>query len=229
MNRLYLLIQGFRRDDQIVLPREIIPYLDMIEHLTVRKRVSIGSVFSEMHALKLQPRSGWNAIHEIDGKKYTRRCDKPESVSDHIFGCILLAEVFLPDSNLQHADYSKSEIIRMLAIHDLSEAYTGDKPFFQKTADDELKEKNLMRRTISLGTVPGFPGITGWKTLWDKWIRRQGINALIAHDIDRIENYVQLMQYIRSKEPKCIIEDAKIWASGIDLRLETDIGVHPRS
>jgi 5'-deoxynucleotidase YfbR-like HD superfamily hydrolase len=196
----------------------------MVEHIVGQHRVSVGSLFCELHAVKARVRAGWNVVHEIDGKKYSRECVNPESVSDHIFGCILIAEVFLPESDLVHNEYSKNEVIRMLTIHDLSETYTGDVPFFRKTADDELKEKQLMRRTISLGTVPGFRGILGWKSVWERWSRKETLNAQIAHDIDRIENYVQLMQYLRRSEPRCIIEDAKQWAAGIDLRLETDLG-----
>ena len=128
--RLLELIQSFRQEDNIVLPRELSPYLDMVEHLLEQTKVSVGSVFTELHALKTQNRSGWNYPHDIDGKVYQRKCDNPESVSDHIFGCILLAEVFLPDSYPPHTDYSKTEIIRMLTIHDLSETFTGDIPFF---------------------------------------------------------------------------------------------------
>jgi 5'-deoxynucleotidase YfbR-like HD superfamily hydrolase len=221
--RLLGLLMDFRNRDGIRLPSEIMPYLEMAQYVLVRENNSVGSIFAELHALKAQKRAGWNCTHSVGSKDYLRACDSPESVSEHIFGCVLLAEALLPES-ASFPGYSKSEVIRMLIIHDVMETFTGDKPFFLKNKEDEFVENSLMKRTIALSTVPGFQGIIGWSQLWDKWKGCNGVNASIAHDIDKIESYVQLMQYLRRKEPECVIEDAYLWASDVAERLDSELG-----
>lgn len=222
-DRLAQLLADFMASDTLGLPSEMAAYLEMAGHLIRQERTSVGSVFSELHGVKDQERAGWNTDHPVGDVTYKRFCLNPESVSDHIFGCVLLAEALLPET-ANYTGYSKAEIIRMLTIHDLMEAFTKDKPFFLKNKEDDLKENRYMRRTIALATVPGFEGIAGWKPIWETWIANQTDNAKIAHDIDKIENYVQLMRYYRQNEPKCTIEDAHIWASGIAGRLDSNLG-----
>ena len=77
-------------------------------------------------------------------KNVTRHCDtsggRRESVAEHCWMACLMA--FLMKEEFPDADMDK--VIRMLIIHDLGEAFTGDIPVFNKTAADEDREEALL-------------------------------------------------------------------------------------
>jgi len=220
--RLLQIITEFRRLTSPDLPAELVSYLEMVESVLQREHASIGSVFSDLHALKKRRRAGWTTVRRLGDEEFERDCDAPESVSDHIWGCLLIAEAFLPEECAGEESYSKREILRMLLIHDLAETFTGDKPSFQKTSEDKREEDRLMRRISALSAFPSLSGMRPWRDSWSKLPHRDGINAKIACDIDTIENYWQLMQYLRT--PKCIIQDAELWAADVLKDLSTEIG-----
>jgi 5'-deoxynucleotidase YfbR-like HD superfamily hydrolase len=219
--KLLKLVKQFRRLPNPDAPGDFWSYLDMTESILSKTHASIGSVFAELHALKRQPRVGWNATRRIGDDEFDRECPKPESVADHVCGCLLIAETFLPET-LPDPDYSKREILRMLLIHDLAETFTGDKASFLKTNEDEREEDRIMRQISALSSFPQFAGVSPWRESWYKLKHIDGLNARIACDIDIIENFFQLMQYRRDQT--CSIPDAASWASDVLNDLDTEIG-----
>lgn len=77
-------------------------------------------------------------------KDTTRHCytsnGRHESVAEHSWMMTLM--VFFMRDEFPEADMDK--VIRMCIIHDLGEAFTGDIPAFEKTAEDEKKEEELL-------------------------------------------------------------------------------------
>ena len=77
-------------------------------------------------------------------KDTTRHCytskGRRESVAEHSWMMTLM--VFFMRDEFPEADMDK--VIRMCIIHDLGEAFTGDIPAFEKTAEDEKKEEELL-------------------------------------------------------------------------------------
>lgn len=77
-------------------------------------------------------------------KDTTRHCytskGRRESVAEHSWMMTLM--VFFMRDEFPEADMDK--VIRMCIIHDLGEAFTGDIPTFEKTAEDEKKEEELL-------------------------------------------------------------------------------------
>ena len=75
-------------------------------------------------------------------KTTTRHCyteeGRRESVADHSWRTALMALLLSGEPEFQGLDMNK--VIRMCLIHDLGEAFTGDIPTFEKTAEDAGKE-----------------------------------------------------------------------------------------
>lgn len=215
--RLLELIKAFRQEDQIILPREIAPYLDMAQSLLSRAKVSLASVFADLRALRSQDRAGWNDLQEIDSS--------PESVSDHIWGAVLIASALLPEKMTEDDEkqgYSKARIIQMLMIHDLGETYLGDKPFFLKSEEDVAAEDRCMARITAISTLDVFNGILSWRRLWSELRDKSSINAEIAADIGAIESDLQMRRYL--SKPKCEITDAEVRTQEFENKLETTLG-----
>lgn len=190
--------------------------LDMLK----KGQVSIGSIFSELHALKRQKRAGWTTPRTTeDGVTYHRQCKDPESVADHTWGCLLIADAFLPEISPDDEGYDKLTILRTLLIHDLPETYTGDIPSFLKTSDDLVKEERAMGKIVSLSALAEFRGIAGWRTIWTQFKELSTINARIAADIDALEGYLQMLRY--HWDDDAVVEDAQSWAEGVSSRLYT--------
>ena len=77
-------------------------------------------------------------------KDTTRHCytsgGRHESVAEHSWRLALMA--YWVSDEFPELDMNK--VIKMCLIHDLGEAFTGDIPTFEKTAQDEQKETQLL-------------------------------------------------------------------------------------
>jgi len=85
-------------------------------------------------------------------KNNTRHADtstgRRESVAEHSWRLALMA--MLLREEFPHVDMGK--VIELCLIHDLGEAFTGDKPVFEKTEEDSRKEAEAYRGWIA--TLP---------------------------------------------------------------------------
>lgn len=79
----------------------------------------------------------------------TRHCytssGRHESVAEHAWRSALMAMLLAP----QFPQVDVNRVIRMLLIHDLGEAFTGDIPAFEKTDGDAQKESHLLQDWVS--------------------------------------------------------------------------------
>ena len=101
----------------------------------------------------MEPRKLLDTLAVADRlKDTTRHCytagGRHESVAEHSWRAALMA-YFLRDE-FPEADMDK--VIRMLLIHDLGEAFTGDIPSFRKTAANEADEDALLKEWVA--TLP---------------------------------------------------------------------------
>ena len=137
----------------------------------------------------MEPRKLLDALHVAQQlKDTTRHCytagGRHESVAEHSWRAALMA-YFLKDE-FPEADMDK--VIRMLLIHDLGEAFTGDIPSFDKTKADEEKEDTLLERWVQSLPAPYADEMT---TLYTEMAERKTLEARIYKCIDGLEAVIQ--------------------------------------
>lgn len=157
------------------------------------------ALLNEFWNLKKQKRSGW----------LLPKCGLPfesvESVADHSWGAAFLAELVLPEtSNSLRAQfgeepgleaYCKSDVIRILIVHDLAEASTGDVPLPVKTDSDRESERTQMSRYVDMYSY--FMNISEISIRWAEFDQHSSYNSCVAKDLDQLECFIQLFVYQR--------------------------------
>jgi len=121
-------------------------------------------------------------------KDITRHCytknGRHESVAEHTWMMTLMG--FWLKEEFPEADMDK--VIRMCIIHDLGEAFTGDIPAFEKTAENEAREENLLQAWVD--TLPG--SVSGEMTaLYREMAERKTLEARLYKAIDSLEAVIQ--------------------------------------
>lgn len=137
----------------------------------------------------MEPRKLLDTLAVADRlKDTTRHCytagGRHESVAEHSWRAALMA-YFLRDE-FPEADMDK--VIRMLLIHDLGEAFTGDIPSFRKTAANEAVEDTLLKEWVA--TLPQ-PYAGEMQALYDEMAARETTEAKIYKAIDNLEAVIQ--------------------------------------
>ena len=121
-------------------------------------------------------------------KDATRHCytsgGRHESVAEHCWMACLMA--FLMKEEFPEADMDK--VIRMLIIHDLGEAFTGDIPVFNKTAADEEKEEDMLYSWVR--SLPEEKA-KEMMALYEEMDARETLEARIYKTLDGLEAVVQ--------------------------------------
>lgn len=121
-------------------------------------------------------------------KDTTRHCytkqGRRESVAEHSWMAALMA--FLMKEEFPEADMDK--VIRMILIHDLGEAFTGDIPAFDKTKENEKTEEALLYQWVD--SLPS-PTREEMRALYEEMEARETIEAKIYKAIDGMEAVIQ--------------------------------------
>ncbi len=130
-----------------------------------------------------------NALHVAERlKDTTRHCytsgGRHESVAEHSWRAALMA--YWLKEEFPQADMDK--VIRMCLIHDLGEAFTGDIPTFEKNAEDEETEEELLYRWVD--SLPE-PFAEEMRRLYEEMAERRTLEAKIYKAIDNLEAVVQ--------------------------------------
>ena len=107
-----------------------------------------------------------------------------ESVAEHCWRVSLMA-YWLRDE-FPEADMDK--VIRMLLIHDLGEAFTGDIPTFEKTEADEEAEAQALNRWVE--SLPE-PFAAEMAELYREMEARETVEARIYKALDGLEALIQ--------------------------------------
>lgn len=118
----------------------------------------------------------------------TRHCytssGRHESVAEHCWRTALMA--MLLESEFPQADMNK--VIKMILIHDLGEAFTGDIPCFNKTSKDETNESNVLDDWVK--TFPE-PEQKQWLELYAEMNTLETQEAKIYKALDKMEAVIQ--------------------------------------
>lgn len=118
----------------------------------------------------------------------TRHCytssGRHESVAEHCWRTALMA--MLLETEFPQADMNK--VIKMILIHDLGEAFTGDIPCFNKTSKDETNESNVLDDWVK--TFPE-PEQKQWLELYAEMNALETQEAKIYKALDKMEAVIQ--------------------------------------
>ncbi|MCI5666469.1 MAG: HD domain-containing protein [Spirochaetia bacterium] len=118
----------------------------------------------------------------------TRHCytssGRHESVAEHCWRTALMA--MLLETEFPQADMNK--VIKMILIHDLGEAFTGDIPCFNKTSKDEVNESNVFDDWVK--TFPE-PEQKQWLELYAEMNALETQEAKIYKALDKMEAVIQ--------------------------------------
>lgn len=118
----------------------------------------------------------------------TRHCytssGRHESVAEHCWRTALMA--MLLESEFPQADMNK--VIKMILIHDLGEAFTGDIPCFNKTSKDETNESNVLDDWVK--TFPE-PEQKQWLELYAEMNALETQEAKLYKALDKMEAVIQ--------------------------------------
>ena len=121
-------------------------------------------------------------------KDTTRHCytsgGRHESVAEHSWRMTLMA--FFIRDEFPEADMDK--VMRMCLIHDLGEAFTGDIPTFDKTAQDEKTEEDLLSSWVA--SLPE-PYAGEMRALYAEMNARETLEAKIYKALDNLEAVIQ--------------------------------------
>ena len=78
-------------------------------------------------------------------KKRNIKTKRIESVTEHPWGALLLGMLYLPDSIENEDEYNKEIVLKMLVVHDLAEAITGDVAYHDQTEQTRLAEADAFK------------------------------------------------------------------------------------
>ncbi len=159
-------------------------YLTMVRKHLKFDTFYVSRIFEDFYKIKRVPRSGW----------VKRRIEPSESVADHSYGAYLLALFLLPDS-WTDPGYDKQKIMKMVLIHDLAEAVTGDVLPEESNDESKQREREVYEEIGVLGTYEGLGRLRDVAELWREFEARTTLNAQVAKDIDKLENLIQLWTY----------------------------------
>ena len=129
--------------------------------------------------LKRIPRSGWKNKVGIE---------HPESVADHSYETAIMAMIFSDTHNL-----NTEKILKMALLHDLAESVIGDfMPGEISIENKRVAENEAMKEILS--KLPENIA-TKYQDIWDEYTLANTAEALLLHDIDKLEMAIQAMKY----------------------------------
>jgi 5'-deoxynucleotidase YfbR-like HD superfamily hydrolase len=188
-------------------------YIRMVRKHFDHEYFSIGHIFDDYYKIKFEKRKGW----------LKRGITNGESVADHIYGAYLIALFLLPERSEEHDSYSKDRILDMLLHHDLAEAIVHDTTPDEQTQEFNRKEAEVYDEIKMLSTYNnGLSKLKIVSDLWNDFESGGSINAKVAKEIDRIENWVQLQIY---KAKGCKIIDYDNWSNSLINDVTTGLGL----
>ena len=147
--------------------------------MSLKMLTELADIVGKLKGVK---RSGWRSHVGIQ---------RPESVADHSFRCAILAMIICDLSNV-----NTEKLIRMMLLHDIQEAITGDFDSYTKKQLGIQKVKSQQRSALGeiLSILP--PKLRSYyRSLWDEVQAKRTAEAILANDIDKIEMVIQALEY----------------------------------
>jgi nucleoside phosphorylase/5'-deoxynucleotidase YfbR-like HD superfamily hydrolase len=191
-----------------IISKAVSRFCRMVASHLGNAQFKIGDLAAELFQIKKVARRGW----ELRGLVGAER------VSEHIYGAYLLGLLFLPDKSDEET-YDKKIILDTILIHDLSEAFTGDK--VNKNDQDRKSDERWYSYLGLLGTYEGVADMSRVETLWRQFEAGETLNARVAKDLDKLDNLLQLFLY---EEAGNDIQDFAIFESDLVRAVNTDFG-----
>lgn len=136
--------------------------------------------FNIVSELKKTPRKGW---------KEKIGLEDPESVADHSYNTAIMAMVF---SDLN--GYDTQKILKMALLHDLAESVTGDFTPEEISKDNKREIENQTMREI-LSKLP-LTIAENYERIWTEYQNENSKEAILVHEIDRLEMALQARKYL---------------------------------
>lgn len=194
-----------------VRSRKLKSFIKMARYQLSQPTYSTVTPFLEAYSIKSLPRKGW----------LKRGVEHPESVASHTYGCNLIAMFFLPGTSTVEG-YSKERIINMLLLHDLAESRFGDYLPEESSEKKQHEELSYFEELSVLSVYPGIADLSETVSIFEEFESKSSINARIAKEIDKIENYIQLYMY---KKDGHNIPDFVAWKSSLEDQVVSDVGL----
>ncbi|OGG48960.1 hypothetical protein A3G63_01735 [Candidatus Kaiserbacteria bacterium RIFCSPLOWO2_12_FULL_52_8] len=121
-----------------------------------------------------------------------------ESVAEHVFALLFLAQYFLPLEDPK-GTMDRSRIYEMLLYHDFGEILNGDMPYHYKNDADKIREHEDAKAIF--GSLPSPLNSRG-RALWEEYEERKTLEARFVHALDKIEPIFELFDPISEKSIK---------------------------
>ncbi|MBX7044820.1 MAG: HD domain-containing protein [Ignavibacteria bacterium] len=171
--------------NKISISNVLTKYITFIKEVLGKNNFRKGELIKELMKIKEVSRSGW----------VKRGVRDYETVATHIYGAYLIGLIFLPDKKLDDPDYDKNKILKIILIHDLAEAYTGDYLPEEKNLKTKEEEERIFQYISFMSTFEEIANLREIPELYDSIEHKKGVNGEIAHDLDKLDNLMQLHIY----------------------------------
>lgn len=137
-----------------------------------------------------------------------------ESVAEHVFALMHLANFFLPLEDTEHV-IQKAHLFDILLYHDFSEILHGDTPYHIKTATHIAQEAEDAQKIFA--SLPSHIGSLGL-ACWEEYEKRTTPEARFAYALDKVEPLFELLDPVNEHSMK-----------RLDFTYEQNIGVKHRA
>lgn len=136
---------------------------------------SIISFLLQAEKLKVELRHSW-----------TSNPDRQESVAEHTWMMSLIAMAIFENISVP---FDQLRVLKMVTLHDLAEAITGDIPYFEESERKQNKQENerVAMKTLTKSCSPSLAEEV--MTLWEEYEARTSIEAKLAKAIDKYEAF----------------------------------------
>ena len=160
--------------------------MDQVYLKATRGNSEIDKFSKYVVKLKTVQRQGW---------KTKLNLHHPESVADHSYSMAFIGVLISDSKNLDTL-----RIVKMILIHDLAEALTGDflpgsitKSRKQRLEDQAMKKilKNLPKRPRN-----------EFYEIWQEYTNKSTLESKLVHQIDKLEMAIQASEYADSGIPR---------------------------
>lgn len=133
--------------------------------------------------LKRTARTGW----------VQRGVPEAENVAAHSYGAAFTALVLV---EFLEEPVDLGRLLALVVLHDLPEGLTTDipRPAWRYLGDEAKQAAEAAALDEILDQATFAPG---WRALWDELVANETTEARLAHDADKLDQYLQAYVYVR--------------------------------
>lgn len=116
---------------------------------------------------------------------------RQESTAEHVYGCMILAEYFLP--HVEGID--KLKVFRMLLYHDMVEIEAGDTFILDAKGRKDKAEREREALDSLSGELPSHVG-SSFRDIWTEYEEGNSLEARFCQAIDALEPVVHHLKQV---------------------------------